>query len=102
MIAERAQGKIKVRIEAFADRNYNPDGSLVSRKNSGAVLDQKEEVLKHLFSMISDGKITCQKGQKIDCFATTFCIHSDTQNSVEILKFLDRELPSKNVKIIHS
>lgn len=99
VISKLAKGKLKVRFEAFADRNYNPDGTLISRQNPGAVLDKKEEVMEHLFSMISAGKINCQKGGKIDCFATTFCIHSDTQNSVEILNYLHRELPLKNVKI---
>lgn len=94
-----AKGKLQVRYEAFADRNYNPDGSLVSRKEHGAVITQKEQVLEHLLSMISSGKITSQKGQKFDTFATTFCLHSDTSNSVEILKYLHRELPSRNVEI---
>lgn len=101
-IGELAEGKLKVKFEAFADRNYNPDGTLISRKESGAVLDQKEEVLKHLLSMISDGKITCQKGEKIDCFATTFCLHSDTKNSLQILQYLHSELSSENIQISHA
>lgn len=100
-ISRLAEGRLQVKFEAFADRNYQPDGSLVSRQNSGAVLDQKEDVLEHLLSMVEEEKITCQKGEKIDCFATTFCIHSDTKNSVEILKYLHSQLASKNIKILH-
>lgn len=99
VVSRLAQGKLKLRYEAFADRNYNPDGTLVNRKESGALITHKEQVLEHLFSMISSGKITTQKGQKIDTFATTFCIHGDTPNSVEILQYLHRELPSRNVEI---
>ncbi|NJW51308.1 5-oxoprolinase subunit PxpA [Salinimicrobium oceani] len=99
VISELAKGKLKVRYEAFADRNYNADGTLVSRKETAAVITQKEQVLDHLFSMISEGKITPQKGQKFDTFATTFCVHSDTPNSVEILQYLQRELASRNVEI---
>ncbi len=102
IISQLARGKIKVRYEAFADREYNPDGSLVSRKLPGALITKKERVLEHLLSMISYGKITSQKGQKFDTFATTYCLHGDTPNSVEILKYLHRELPSKNVKIERS
>ncbi|WP_029035949.1 5-oxoprolinase subunit PxpA [Salinimicrobium xinjiangense] len=101
-ICRLAEGKLKVKFEAFADRNYNPDRSLVSRVEKGAVINKKEEVLEHLFSMISDGKISCQKEEKIDCFATTFCLHSDTKNSVEILKYLHSELQSRNIKILHA
>lgn len=99
VISRLAQGKLKVRFEAFADRNYSEDGSLVSRKNPGALITQKEQVLEHLFSMISEEKITTQKGQKINTFASTFCIHGDTPNSVEILQYLHRELPSRNIEI---
>lgn len=99
VISRLAQGKLKLRYEAFADRNYNEDGSLVSRKNSGALITQKEQVLEHLFSMISEGKITTQKGQKIGTFASTFCIHGDTPNSVAILEYLHRELPSRSIEI---
>lgn len=99
VISRLAEGKLKVRYEAFADRNYNADGTLVSRKETGALITQKEQVLEHLFSMISSGKITPQKGQKFDTFATTFCLHGDTPNSVEILQHLHRELPSGNIEI---
>ncbi len=99
VISHLAEGKLKVRFEAFADRNYNLDGSLVSRKEANALITQKEDVLKHLFSMIFEEKITTQKGQKIDTRATTFCLHSDTPNSVEILQYLHTELGAKNVKI---
>lgn len=99
VLSQLARGKLKIRFEAFADRNYNPDGSLVKRKESGALITQKEQVLEHLISMVSEGKITTQKAEKINTSATTFCLHSDTPDSVEILKFLHRELPSKNVQI---
>ncbi|WP_029033473.1 5-oxoprolinase subunit PxpA [Salinimicrobium terrae] len=99
VLSRLAQDKLPVRFEAFADRNYNPDGSLQNRTNSGALLTQKEQVLEHVFSMVSEGKITTQKGQKIDSLATTFCLHSDTPNSVEILKYLHQKLPSINIDI---
>lgn len=99
VISELAKGKLELRYEAFADRNYNPNGSLVNRKETGAVITQKEDVFNHLLSMISEQKITPQKGQKFYTFATTFCLHGDTPNSVEILEYLHRELPAKNIEI---
>ena len=98
-IAALAEHKLQLRFEAFADRNYNTDGSLVSRKEPGAVITQKEEVLKHLLFMVENRKIQTKNGQQIDTKATTFCLHSDTPNSVEILQYLHRELGSRNVKI---
>lgn len=102
VIARLAEGKVQVIYEAFADRNYNPDHSLVSRLKPNALITQKEDVFKHLFSMFSDRKITCLNGEKIDCLATTFCLHSDTPDSVEILKYLHQKFREHDVKISHS
>lgn len=99
VIARMAEGEFQVVFEAFADRNYNPDHSLVSRLKSNALIVQKEEVFEHLFSMFHDGKITTVTGQKIDSRASTFCLHSDTPNSVEILQFLQRKFLENNIKI---
>ena len=102
VIANLAVGKREVIFEAFADRNYEPDHSLVSRKKPGALLTKKEEVFEHLYEMFYHRKITCQNGEKIACNATTFCIHSDTPNSAEILRFLDEEFRKKNITISHT
>lgn len=99
IISEIAKGKIKVFFEAFADRNYNEDYSLVSRSKSNALLTKKEEVFKHIFTMFSDSKIICENGREITSFADTFCLHSDTPNSVEILKFLQEEFLNNNIEI---
>lgn len=101
-ISRLAEGKLQVRFEAFADRQYHRDGSLVSRLEKGAVLDKKEDVMEHLFSMISEREIVSKTGEKLDCFATTFCLHSDTKNSVEIMKYLHSELGARNFKIINT
>jgi UPF0271 protein len=99
VISKLAKGKIPIVFEAFADRNYNPDYSLVSRSKSNALISEKEAVFEHLFSMFSEGKITCENGAKISCVATTFCLHSDTPNSVEIINFLQQKFAEHNIKI---
>lgn len=102
VISRLAEGKIQVIYEAFADRNYNPDYSLVSRLKPEALITQKQLVFEHLFSMFHDRKITCFNGEKIDCSVTTFCIHSDTPNTVEILKYLHQKFRECDVKIAHT
>lgn len=99
VLARLAEGKIELKYEAFADRNYTPEARLVSRQKSNALITQKENVFKHLFLMFSEGKIHAENGQEIDLKADTFCIHSDTENSVEILKYLHKEFEKKNIKI---
>ncbi len=99
IISELANAKMEVVFEAFADRNYNLDFSLVSRAKSNALIIQKEAVFKHLFSMFSAGEIVCENKLKIPSFASTFCLHSDTPNSVEILEFLVRKFNALNIQI---
>lgn len=102
VISSLEKGEIKLVLEAFADRNYNPDFSLVSRKNPGALITEKEAVFEHLFRMFSEGKIRCENGSEIVSNAETFCLHSDTPNAVEILQFLQIKLEEKGIKILHT
>ena len=97
-ISKLAEGKLKVVFEAFADRKYHADGSLVSRSKPGAVLTKKEEVYEQLSRMIFDSEILCINGQTIPCNATTFCIHSDTENSVEILKYVNEKFQERGIE----
>lgn len=100
VISHLAEGKIEVAFEAFADRNYTENYQLVSRAENHALISQKEAVFNHLFSMFYERKITCESGEKIPCLATTFCLHSDTSNAVEILKYLHQKMKEKNIEIM--
>lgn len=90
---------IEVVYEGFADRNYNDDLTLVSRSNTDAVLNKKEVVLEHVLMMIKEQKVKSINRMKLDLKASTYCVHGDTPNALEILKFLHLELPKNDVKI---
>lgn len=90
---------IPVTFEAFADRNYNIDGSLVSRKEENAIITSKQAVVDHVYKMIKDKKVICKNGAEIELNASTFCIHSDTKNAVEITHFLVEKLSENNIII---
>ncbi len=95
VIEEEAKNEIKTLIEGFADRAYEEDLSLVSRGKTGAVLHDKNQILEKVKMMGLEDKIITLNGvilnQKID----TVCIHSDTENSVEILEYLYSSLHKK-------
>ncbi len=98
-IARLAKGKFPVIYEVFADRNYMENYSLVDRSETYALITRKKEVFDHVYSMISEGKITCFNETKIPCNPSTFCLHSDTPNSLENLKFLQQKLEGNGIKI---
>lgn len=95
VVEEEAKNEIKTLIEGFADRAYEEDLSLVSRGKTGAVLHDKNQILEKVKMMGFEDKIITINGvilnQKID----TICIHSDTENSVEILEYLYISLHKK-------
>ena len=90
---------IGVIYEAFADRNYNEDLSLVSRSNSRALITDPELVLEHLVRMVLQKKVKTLQGELVPLKASTFCIHGDTSSALQILMYLAEELPRQQISI---
>lgn len=100
VIAKKAiKHGFKVKLEAFADRSYNPDLSLVSRKLPNAVLDNPKLVLDHLVKMVHENKVVTINGRESHIEAQTYCLHGDTPNALQILMYLSEELPKKQIYI---
>jgi UPF0271 protein len=75
------ENNIQVMHEAFADRNYSDDGSLLSRELNRAVITDPAIAVKNVLSMLKDGVVNTISGKKIPIQADTICIHSDTDNA---------------------
>src|SRR5205823_1833950 len=70
--------------EVFADRAYEDNGSLVSRKKPGAVLHDAKEIADRVVRMVQDGAVVSVTGKVIKMRTDTVCIHGDTPGAVEI------------------
>ena len=68
--------------EAFADRAYNPDGTLVSRREAGAVLHDPEVVVANMVRLAQSGEIVAVDGSVVKVQAESICVHGDTPGSV--------------------
>ncbi|MCB7480710.1 5-oxoprolinase subunit PxpA [Christiangramia sediminis] len=101
-ISELAMGKFNLFFEGFADRNYKENYDLVSRSEKDALITQKEKVFEHVFSMYNDKKIRALSGVKIEAKADTFCVHSDTPSSVEIIDFLHKKFAEKGIGVTNT
>lgn len=75
---------LRVANEGFPDRNYNLDGTLVSRKESRAIIESPEEVAKHAMQLIQDGVLFEGKRARVD----TLCLHGDHPRVVENAKLI--------------
>ncbi len=90
---------INIRYEAFADRNYNADLSLVSRSNKNAIISNPIAVFNHIKQMIEAEKVLTIDEVLIPIKADTFCIHGDHKNSLEVLIEITRILNAQNIQI---
>ncbi|APQ18671.1 5-oxoprolinase subunit PxpA [Maribacter hydrothermalis] len=87
-----------IKKEAFADRNYNSDLSLVSRTQAQALITTGKDVLKHLLLMFNENLVETITGEKKSIFADTFCVHGDTPSALQILMYLSEQLPKYNLQ----
>ena len=81
----------KIKYEAFGDRNYNDDLSLVSRNNEDALITDPESVVDHIKTIKETESVKTINGNYKKIKFDTICIHSDTNNSIEILKKINQE-----------
>jgi UPF0271 protein len=72
--------------EAFADRAYTPEGTLVSRRLPGAVLEDADEIARRCVAMATGGRITDADGGELKVDAASICVHGDTAGAVGIAR----------------
>ena len=68
--------------EAFADRGYRRDGTLVPRGEAGALLTDSAEIARRVVELVTTGTLTAVDGSRIDIDAKSICLHGDTPGAV--------------------
>ena len=84
---------------AAADRAYEPDGSLVSRKQPGSVLHDPDEVAARVLRMVADGVATAVDGSEIAVCADSVCVHGDSPDAVAMARAIRALLTEHGVTI---
>jgi UPF0271 protein len=85
--------------EAFADRAYNSDGSLVSRSRPGAVIEDPALVAGRAVSIARDGSIETYDGGRISLGAHTICVHGDTRQAAETARAVREAITAAGIRI---
>lgn len=85
--------------ESFADRAYNPDGTLVSRREPGAVLHDPAEVAARVVRMATTGALTAIDGTDIAIEADSVCVHGDSPGAVQMAAAVREQLTAAGVEI---
>jgi len=98
---EEAANKLNMNIacEIFADRNYEDDGNLVSRKKPNALITDPEIAKKHVLSMVQNQALNCHSGKQIPCKIDSVCIHGDNISSLDTAKSIKKNLIDNGLKL---
>ncbi len=85
--------------EGFADRAYNPDGTLASRRLPGAVITDPEAAAERALRLVTEGKLTTLDGQEIELQVDSLCVHSDTPGAVALARAVRRRLEAAGIAV---
>ena len=85
--------------EAFADRGYMPDGSLVPRSQPGAIIHDVDAAAKRVVRMVTEGTAEAVDGTVINFRPHSICMHGDTPEAVEMAKAVRSALQAAGVKV---
>ena len=84
--------------EAFADRAYRSDGTLVPRTEPGAMIESSQHVRQQLRAILK-GSVTSVDGQSVPIQAETLCVHLDSPHAVTFLRLVRQEIESAGIHI---
>jgi len=99
-LIERARARgLHVAAEAFADRAYNDDGSLVSRRLPNAVLHDPEQVAERMLQLVQTGTLPSMTGQSVRIQADSICVHGDSPGAVALARGVRQRLTQAGVEL---
>lgn len=94
-----ARHGIRIAFEFFGDRAYNPDGSLVSRQEPGAVIHDHTAVAAKVLKMVQESRVVCKDGSEIEMTADTICVHGDNPSALALVKNIRESLQSAGIEV---
>lgn len=98
-LAKAEQAGLRAVAEAFADRNYNPDGTLVSRREASALLHDPAQITENMVRLATEGQIRAVDGSIIRTNAESICVHGDTAGAVAVAAAVRAGLEGTGVQI---
>ncbi len=99
LIAAGEGAGLRTASEVFADRNYMPDGTLVSRRRPDALVTDADEAARRTVRMVREGRVTSVDGAEVALRADTVCIHGDAPHAAEFARTLRAALEGEGVEV---
>ncbi|TLF44703.1 5-oxoprolinase subunit PxpA [Maribacter aurantiacus] len=89
----------QIKVEAFADRNYTEELTLVPRTHPNALITEPLEVLNHVVRMVKERQVRTIANTFEPMLAQTYCVHGDTPEALQILTYITKELPKYQIAL---
>ena len=99
MLEAGRRAGLKVAAEGFADRSYEPDGSLTPRGIAGSVIHDVEEVVARAVRMVRESRVIARSGETVPLTIDTLCVHGDTPGAASLAKALREGLGAAGVEV---
>ena len=99
MVQAAQEVGVRFAEEVYADRVYNPDGTLQSRKIPGAVIHDPEKAAQQAVRMAQEGYVIAHDGTKVKVNPQTLCVHGDTPSALAILQRIRDELRKASIAV---
>ena len=99
LIQAAAHSGLRAAHEAFADRRYEADGTLASRADAGAVLDDIDAAIAQMLGIVCDGQVHTRDGRTRRIYADTICVHGDRTDAAEFAQRLRGALDAAGVQV---
>lgn len=91
---------LRVAYEFFADRAYNPDGSLVPRKKSNAIIQKPSKVVERVIKVVKDGTVLAVNDEAVKLDAIhTVCVHGDNPEAVKLAEAIKKGLTKAGIDV---
>ena len=85
--------------EVFADRAYEPDGTLVARTKPGAMIEDEDQAIARVIRMVKEGKVTAIDGSEVAIQADSVCVHGDGAKALLFVKKIREALLQENIDV---
>ena len=99
MLAQARRLGLRCAAEVFADRAYEEDGTLVSRRKPGALITDEELAVKRVIRMVLEHKVTAVSGSDIEIIPDSVCVHGDGEKALTLTKKLRAALEGAGIVI---
>jgi 5-oxoprolinase (ATP-hydrolysing) subunit A len=99
LIGAGLDAELPVAEEAFADRRYRADGTLVPRGSAGALITDPDEAAEQAVGLARDGAVVAEDRSRISVRADTICLHGDTPGAAEIARRIHEKFRIAGIRI---